>query len=45
MNKDHDSQYKELFSNPTLVSELLRSFVDEKFVQELDFSLFQKYKN
>jgi predicted transposase/invertase (TIGR01784 family) len=42
MNKDHDSQYKELFSNPTLVSELLRSFVDEKFVQELDFSALKK---
>jgi predicted transposase/invertase (TIGR01784 family) len=42
MSKDHDSQYKELFSNPTLVSELLRSFVDEKFVQELDFSTLKK---
>ena len=42
MIKNHDAQYKELFSNPTLVSELLRSFVDEKFVQELDFSTLKK---
>jgi predicted transposase/invertase (TIGR01784 family) len=42
MNKDHDAQYKELFSNPTLVSELLRSFVDEEFVKHLDFSTLKK---
>jgi predicted transposase/invertase (TIGR01784 family) len=42
MNKDHDAQYKELFSNPTLVSELLRSFVNEEFVKHLDFSTLKK---
>lgn len=42
MNKDHDAQYKELFSNPTLISELLRSFVDEDFVKHLDFSSLKK---
>jgi hypothetical protein len=34
MNKDHDAQYKEHFSNPTLVSELLRTFVNEDFVKQ-----------
>jgi predicted transposase/invertase (TIGR01784 family) len=42
MQKDHDSQYKELFSNPTLISELLRSFVHEEFVMHLDFSTLKK---
>jgi predicted transposase/invertase (TIGR01784 family) len=42
MHKDHDSQYKELFSNPTLISELLRSFVHEEFVMHLDFSTLKK---
>lgn len=42
MHQDHDSQYKDLFSNSTLVAELLRSFVDEEFVQHLDFSTLEK---
>jgi predicted transposase/invertase (TIGR01784 family) len=42
INKNHDAQYKELFSNPTLLGELLHSFVDEKFVHELDFSTIKK---
>ncbi len=42
MHKDHDSQYKDLFSNATLVAELLRSFVAEDFVQHLDFSTLKK---
>jgi hypothetical protein len=42
MRRDHDSQYKDLFSNSTLVAELLRSFVAEEFVQDLDFSTLKK---
>jgi hypothetical protein len=42
IKKTHDAQYKELFSNPTLLAELLHSFVDEKFVHELDFSTIKK---
>jgi hypothetical protein len=42
MRRDHDSQYKDLFSNSTLVAELLRSFIAEEFVQHLDFSTLKK---
>jgi predicted transposase/invertase (TIGR01784 family) len=42
INKNHDAQYKELFSNPTLLAEFFHSFVDEKFVHELDFSTLKK---
>ena len=42
MKQDHDSQYKDLFSNSTLVAELLRSFVAEDFVQHLDFATLKK---
>jgi hypothetical protein len=42
MAKNYDSQYKELFRNTTFVAELLKSFVSEKFVQELDFSTIER---
>lgn len=38
----HDKWYTRVFSNPRIVEELLRSFVHEKFVQELDFSSIRK---
>jgi predicted transposase/invertase (TIGR01784 family) len=38
----HDTTYKKLFYNPTLVRELLESFVHEAFVKDLDFSTLQR---
>jgi predicted transposase YdaD len=39
---DHDHSYKLLFSHPTLVADLLRGFVHEPWVAELDFSTLEK---
>jgi len=33
----HDSSYKQLFSHPQMVQELLQTFVRESWVAELDF--------
>jgi len=35
---NHDTGYKKLFSHPEMVEDLLRGFVQEDWVQELDFS-------
>lgn len=42
MSKYHDRWYTRLFSDPQVVEDLLRSFVNEKFVQELDFKSLKK---
>ena len=42
MTHNYDSQYKELFRNPTVVAELLKSFVAEKFIHDLDFSTLER---
>lgn len=42
MGKIHDDWYKNLFRNPRVVESLLRSFVKEKFVQNIDFSSIKK---
>ena len=42
MSHDHDKRYKKLFSNPTIVKELLECFVDLPFVKELDYSTLKK---
>jgi len=42
MAHNYDSQYKELFRNPTVVAELLKSFVDEIFIKDLDFSTLER---
>lgn len=34
----HDKRYRRLFSNPLIIEELMKYFVDEKFTNELDFS-------
>ena len=34
----HDSSYRLLFSHPRMVADLLRGFVDEPWVHELDLS-------
>ena len=33
----HDIGYKKLFTQPTLVQELIEGYVNEDFVKELDF--------
>ena len=42
MSHHHDKWYTRLFSDPQIVEELLRSFVNEEFVDELDFSAIKK---
>ncbi len=42
MASEHDKRYKKLFSNPVFVKELLISFVDQKFVNDLDFSSLER---
>ena len=34
----HDTSYKELFSHPEMVADLIRGFVREEWVAQLDFS-------
>ena len=38
----HDSSYKQLFSHPRMIEELLCSFVHEPWVGQLDFSTLEK---
>ena len=42
MSRHHDKWYTRIFSDPRIVEELLRSFVHEEFVDELDFSTIKK---
>jgi predicted transposase/invertase (TIGR01784 family) len=42
MSKLHDNWYTLLFNDPTIIEELLRSFVHEEFVNDLDFSVIKK---
>jgi predicted transposase/invertase (TIGR01784 family) len=39
---DHDRGYKLLFSHPEMVADLLRGFVREDWVRDLDFSTLEK---
>lgn len=39
---DHDNSYKQLFSHPEMVADLLRGFVREDWVGQLDFSTLEK---
>lgn len=39
---DHDNGYKMLFSHPEMVADLLRGFVREDWVRDLDFSTLEK---
>ncbi len=38
----HDSGYKKLFSSPVIVKELLLYFVDEPWVQGLDYNTLER---
>jgi len=40
--KEHDSSYKQLFSHPQMVKDLLRGFIQEDLVTELDFRTLTK---
>ena len=42
---NHDTGYKKLFSHPEMVEDLLRGFVKEDWVQELDFSTLTREFN
>jgi predicted transposase/invertase (TIGR01784 family) len=39
---DHDNGYKALFSHPEMVADLIRGFVHEDWVRDLDFSTLEK---
>ncbi|MEA2601517.1 MAG: hypothetical protein QOF89_2509 [Acidobacteriota bacterium] len=39
----HDHGYKRLFSHPEMVADLLRGFVHEDWIRELDFSTLERY--
>lgn len=39
----HDGGYKRLFSHPEMVADLLRGFVREDWVADLDFATLEKY--
>jgi len=39
---DHDHSYKRLFSHPQMVEDLLRGFVREPWVEQLDFRTLEK---
>ncbi len=42
INKPHDSSYKLLFSEPELIIDLLKGFVDQDWVNDLDFKTLEK---
>lgn len=37
----HDKRYKRLFSNPLIVEELMKCFVELDFVNDLDYSTLE----
>jgi hypothetical protein len=42
---DHDHSYKLLFSHPEMVEDLLRGFVREAWVEELDFATLDRFND
>ncbi len=40
--REHDLAYRDLFTHPELVEDLLRHFVSEPWVEEVDFSTLQR---
>jgi predicted transposase YdaD len=45
MPPSHDTGYKLLFSNPLIVRDLGQGFVDDPWLQELDFSTLEPFKD
>jgi len=39
---EHDNSYKHLFSHVSMVEDLLKGFVKEAWVEELDFATLEK---
>src|SRR3978361_533164 len=39
---DHDNGYKALFSHPEMVADLIRGFVHEDWVRDLDFTTLER---
>ena len=39
----HDESYKQLFSHPEMVEDLLRRFVSESWIEEIDFKTLTRY--
>ncbi len=44
-NSEHDRGYKRLFSHPTAVEELLKGFLGEEWVEEMDFTSLERVSN
>ena len=42
MPQDHDAGYRLLFSDPRLVRDLVCGFIDDSWVQQLDFSTLER---
>ena len=40
---NHDNSYKLLFSHPEMVRDLLRGFIREAWIRQLDFSSLEKF--
>jgi len=40
--QEHDNSYKQLFSNPRMVKDLLQGFIPQKWVTQLDFRTLTK---
>jgi predicted transposase/invertase (TIGR01784 family) len=43
--KPHDLNYKAIFTHPEIMTQLLQSFVQEEWVNELDFTTLEKTNN
>ncbi|MEN8218951.1 MAG: Rpn family recombination-promoting nuclease/putative transposase, partial [Pseudomonadota bacterium] len=41
----HDQSYKRLFSHPKMVEDLLRGFVHEDWIAQLDFTTLEVFKD
>jgi predicted transposase YdaD len=42
MPNNHDASYKQLFSHPEVVRDLVRGFVPDQWLHSLDFSTLEK---
>ncbi len=40
---DQDGSYKKIFSHPEMIEGLIRDFVPEKWVHDLDFSTLERH--
>ena len=40
-NQNHDGAYKKIFTHPEMVESLIRDFVPEEWVNDIDFSTLE----